>query len=395
MLNSAYCLLLIMLTQVTEVDRQRVPAQAASRAETSAPSAEKPLLEKAMYGLSTLGDALTTKGQSVDRAKEDNRSEVPATLVWARVSRQFLAKQIERNVDRRKPVRDVIVGTPIAGESHTTGKTRLVLYPNDRHELGEVEFVGQVHAVTVGHNGPATLYYLSDSTFRAHKRLTVGEAALSASSATATAPSHVTTTHIDISLPGLRGRLGQRIAWRRMARSQSAADAEVSEHTARDIRHDLDAKMNESIASIDDKLQAQLAKLRQSGENMGDIVLRSRSTPNYVEVALCRSSTGGEDFAIPSFTVEGNPEIAVRVHRTMLVRAMSDPQIRGMIAPFLGKTFETWVAATPETPNVPKTNLQVRNFSTGGVWTSLELTTSDGQSPRVAREERADGKVTR
>src|SRR4051794_10860772 len=138
MLNSAYCLLLIMLTQVTEVDRQRVPAQAPSRAETSAPSAEKPLLEKAMDGLSTLGDALTTKGQSVDRAKEDNRSEVPATLVWARVSRQFLAKQIERDVDRKKPVRDVIVGTPITGESHTTGQTRFVLHPNDRHALGDV-----------------------------------------------------------------------------------------------------------------------------------------------------------------------------------------------------------------------------------------------------------------
>jgi hypothetical protein len=150
--------------------------------------------------------------------------------------------------------------------------------------------------------------------------------------------------------------------------------------------------MNESIASMQDKVQAQLAKLQQADEHL---VMRSRSTPDYAEVALCRGNTGGEDFAMPSFSVEGNPEIAVRVHRTMLVRAMSDPRIRGMVAPFLGKTFETWVAATPDTPNVAKSNLQVSNFSTGGEWTSLELTTSKEQEPRVALEGQADGKLTR
>jgi hypothetical protein len=392
MLNSAYCLLLMMLAQVTQADGPIIYAQAPSRSEKSAPSAEKPLIEKAIDGLSVLGDALTTKGQSTGAAKDDNRSEVPATPVWARVSRQFLAKQIERDVDRKKPVRDVILGTPIAGESHTTGKTRFVLYPNDHRAMGEVEFVGKVHAVTVGHNGPATLYYLSDSTFRAHKRLTVGEDGLSALSATALAPTHLTATNIGISLPGLRGRIAQRVAWRRVAKSQSAADAEVSDHTARDIRHDLDVKMNESIASMQDKVQAQLAKLQLADEHL---VVRSRSTPDYVEVALCSDMASGEDFAIPSFSIEGNPEIAVRVHRTMLVRAMSDPQIRGMVAPFVGNAMKTWVAATPETANIPKTNLQVSNFSTGGEWTTLELRTSDEQVPQVAREEQANRKVTR
>lgn len=385
MLNFAYCLLLMMLTQVSQAEGQSSAAQAPSRS-------EKPLIEKAIDGLSVLGDALTTKGQSNSAAKNENRNEVPATLVWARVSRQFLAKQIERDVDRKKPVRDVILGTPIAGESHTTGKTRFVLYPNDRQAVGEVEFVGKVHAVTVGHNGPATLDYLSDSTFRAHKRLTVGEDGLSALNATAVAPTHLTATHIGISLPGLRGLIAQRIAWRRVAKSQSAADAEVSDHTARNIRHDLDAKMNESIASMQDKVRAQLAKLPQADEHL---VMRSRSTPDYVEVALCPDNTSREDFVMPSFSIEGNPEIAVRVHRTMLVRAMSDPQIRGMVAPFLGKTFETWVAATPETPNNPKTNLQVSHFSAGGEWTALELTTTGEHAPRVAFEGQADGKLTR
>src|SRR5215212_2394606 len=209
MLTSAYCLMLILLTHFTEADRQSVAAKEPGAAKAPAQSAETPLLEKAIDGLSTLGDVLTRKGQSIGLAKEHNRSKVPATLVWARVSRQFLAKQIERNVDRKKPVRDVILGTPIAGESHTTGKTRFVLYPNDRQALGEVEFVGKVHAVTVGHNGPATLDYLSDSTFRARKQLTVGESGLSTSPAVTKAPTHLTATAIRTNLPWLRDRIAQ------------------------------------------------------------------------------------------------------------------------------------------------------------------------------------------
>src|SRR5207249_8662678 len=103
--------------------------------------------------------------------------------------------------------------------SRTTGKTRFVLHPNDGQALGEVEFVGEVHGQTVGRNGPATLQYRSDSTFRAHKRLTIGESGLSASPATADAPTRLTATDIQTNLPRLRGRIAQRIAWRRVAAS--------------------------------------------------------------------------------------------------------------------------------------------------------------------------------
>src|SRR5947207_1863462 len=83
---------------------------------------------------------------------DEQRVAAPAAIVWVRMSKGYLADYMERAVDRRKPVRDLILGTTIDGESHTTGNTRFVLYPNDRQALGEVEFVGEVHAKTVGHN---------------------------------------------------------------------------------------------------------------------------------------------------------------------------------------------------------------------------------------------------
>jgi hypothetical protein len=236
---SSFCLIIILVTQTTESNRQAVSSQDSSHAGTQTSAVEKPMMEKAMGGLSTLGDILTN-GRKLEASSDRKRYEVPSTTVWVRLSKGFLANHLERSVDRKKPVRDYILGTTIAGRSHTTGKTRFVLYRNDDQALGEVEFVGEVHAKTVGRNGPATLHYLSDSTFRARKRVVIGESGLSALPAVAVAPTRLRATEIQTNLPWLRDRIVQRIAWRRVANTRSQANAIASDHTADDIRHDLD-----------------------------------------------------------------------------------------------------------------------------------------------------------
>ena len=250
-----------------------------------------PLIKKAIDHLPSLGD-VSTQNQQSDAVSDEEPALVPATVVWLRLSKQYLKEYIERTVDRKKPVHDYILGTTITGESHTTGTTRLVLYPNDNQALGEVEFVGQVHAQTTGRNGPATLSYLSDSTFQASKRLTISESGLSASPAIADAPTRLTATDLHTNLPRLRGIIAERIAWGRVASTRSQADAIASAHTAEDIRQDLDRKVNESVAAIQMRLQTQLAKLRYDGEGK-PIVMRSRSTPDFVEVAMHGHSAEG------------------------------------------------------------------------------------------------------
>jgi hypothetical protein len=399
MLSFSCCLLLVLVTQFTELNRESASTKEPADAHASVSIAEQPLIKQAIGGLSTMKDVFAS-GQSGVAVSENNRAakfnEVPATLVWIRMSKSFLAKNLERDVDRKKPVRDYILGTTIAGESRTTGKTRFVLYPNDSHALGEVEFVGEVHARTVGHNGPATLHYDSDSTFRARKRVTIGESGLSTTAAVANAPTRLTATSIQTSLPGLRGMISQRIAWRRVARSQSQADAIASNHTATDIRDDLDKKLNDSIAAIQNKVQLQLAKLEGDGEN-GTLRVRSRSTPDYIEVALCRRGTGGNEIRLPSFPINGNPEIAVRIHRTTLALAMSDPEVREMVTPLMGNLLKKQILATGDVPVAQLASLQVANWSTGGEWTAVDLTAPGGPAStmRVAIAEDFEGKQTR
>ena len=101
------------------------------------------------------------------------RQCIATTLIYLRVSSDYLSKRFEKEVNRTKPVVDNILGTRIRGKSLTRGKTRMVLIPNDDKFVAEIEFTGTVDSRTRGTNGPAILHYKSDSTFRATKRITI------------------------------------------------------------------------------------------------------------------------------------------------------------------------------------------------------------------------------
>jgi hypothetical protein len=391
MTTSFYIVVFAFITQLSATERHSAavaepPASQADRADTHAPDVGAPLIQKTIDGLSSLGDAVTSV-QKPGAALDHKRGEPPATFVWARISKRYLANQVERAVDRTKPVRDYILGTTIRGESHTTGKTHFVLYPNDDQALGEVEFVGEVHGKTVGHNGPATLQYLSDSTFRAHKRITIDESGLRASPATANAPTRLTATAIRTSLPGLRGRIAQRIAWRRVASSQREADAIASDHTADDIRGGLDRRINESVAAIQTKLQSQIADLKLDDDKK-PMVVKSRSTPEYIEVAFCRPGVSPDELRMHSVAIEGDPDITVRAHRTVLARVLSDSKLRERFAPILGSS----ILASTGPPNVLAKSDQPRgkssNVAMDGEWLVIAFTAGEREepSPRVALE---------
>jgi hypothetical protein len=253
-------------------------------------------------------------------------------------SKDFLDDYVERNVDRTKPVHDLILGTRIAGESRTRGKTRLVLHPNDDRALGEVQFQGTVTSKTIGHNGPATLWYDSDSTFRARKSLTITDAGLTAKSAVASAPTRLTPTQIRTSLPRLRGRIAQRIAWRRVNSSRAQADAIASDHTADDIRGDLDHKLNEAVATIQARIKPQVVEANQALAD-GKLVVRSRSTPNSIEIALCSPGTTADQLKQIAATVEGNPPVAARVHRAVVAKILTDERLRTKYAALFGNSL--------------------------------------------------------
>jgi hypothetical protein len=314
------------LSQLSSADRQYVATKSKETAvESEAARAAAKIGSKIQ---SMIGVPGWTKASQPANPKR----LVPAALVYVRVSGEFLEDYVERAVHRKKSVTDNILGARIVGESVTRGKTSLELLPAKGQILGKIRFTGTVHSQTRGYKGPVVLHQFSDSTFRSSKLVALDENGLRVSRATTCAPTDLTTTCIETCLPRLRGRIARRIAWNRVAGSHQQAESISAQHTAAQISSDFDERIGKSVAKVQGLFDSKVPELDDEHQLAGT-EMRFRSSPACAEFAMVRREANTEERKLRPPIVKGNPDVAVRVHRAMLTRAISDPKVREDLAP--------------------------------------------------------------
>ena len=264
---------------------------------------------------------------------------MPAAIVYVRVSRTFLEDYVEREVARTKTVHDFILGTRITGESDTVGQTRLELLPGSGRLAGKISFAGTVHAHTRGYNGPVVLHQIAHSSFDVSKTIELSDSGLQVTSSAGSAPTRLETTDITTCLPRLRGRIATRIAWKRLRASNSEAEEITADHTAAIINTDFDKSTNASVAKLQDIFKSKIPDLNVDRSSLLAEV-RFRTNADSVEMAMVRVDAGIEERKLRPPVVAGNPDVAVRVHRTLLVQAIADPQVREDLTPLFVKLLQ-------------------------------------------------------
>jgi hypothetical protein len=100
----------------------------------------------------------------------------PATMVYARISRNFLEDFVQRNISQCEPVNDCILGTRVVGVAKVTGRTRLVLQTDANQAVADVELVGRAVSQTVGYNGPAIFHVATEPTMTKASTLAMARA---------------------------------------------------------------------------------------------------------------------------------------------------------------------------------------------------------------------------
>jgi hypothetical protein len=330
-----------VVSQLSLADRQYVatrPIAAATQSETS--SITTSLATQVVKNIGNGVQSIAKLPEWTQPSQSEGQQRlVPAAIVYVRVSRDFLEDYVERQVNRTKPVHDYILGTRIVGESDTSGKTRLELLPNRGRLSGKISFDGTVHARTQGYNGPVVLHQISDSTFRATKTIALDGSGLNVAPTITMAPTRLTTTSIDSSLPRLRGRIATRIAWRRVGSSQGEAESITGQHTAAIISSDFDERTNESLAKLQEVFRSKIPELN-SDQGPLTAEVRFRTNKDSVEMAMVRVDAVDAERKLRPPVVEGNPDVAVRVHRAMLTQAITDPQVRDDLAPLFAKLLK-------------------------------------------------------
>jgi hypothetical protein len=259
--------------------------------------------------------------------------QLPAELVYVRLSKDFLEEFVEGDVQREQAIEDVILGTRIQGRAHTRGKATLILHPSQDRAIAEVIFTGTVYSRTVGRNGPVRLHSTSRTPFESRKVVHFGPAGIQALASTSKARTRSQTTHIDATLPGLRGRIAERVAWNRSGQLKHQADAIASRHTEQRLNTEFDRSVELSISAASTVLRDKLDQLPTQGTEL-PTKMAYRSTPEFLEIVLSTSdSTSDTEVAPPVY--EESAKIAVRVHRAVLRTALTDPQVRSALRPLL------------------------------------------------------------
>jgi len=273
------------------------------------------------------------------------QEDLPANLAYVQVSRRFLEDYVERSVNRHSAVNDCILGTSVSGMAHVRGATDLMLEPNADSAVARLKLSGTIHSKTVGYNGPAVIHTSSQTRFQSERKLVLDSSGLHFQPTKANAVTHSHTDGIEVYLPGLRGRIGQRIAWRRVNETRGQANAITSRHAEARIDAAFDQQTKQAVNRIHAVLAAHVPRLPYNHDQRPP-QLRFSTTNDHFMVAMYRAEASVAERSLLPPPIEGNADIVARVHRVVLRRAALDPEIRASIAPMLTSLLSN--RATPE-----------------------------------------------
>jgi len=237
------------------------------------------------------------------------------------VSEGFVDAGMGRGVDECDPVSDCILGTAISGTGHTTGSVHIDLVSNEEVAAINTVFVGNTHTRTIGINGPVQINSLGNTRFEATKRLLLDAGGLRYYRARTDAQTRTRTLGIS-SRRRLGSRLIERIASRKVAEQKGNGERIAGRHAATQIGDRVDAQVAEQVsgeqAGLLDRLRAPLIRRNALPQQ-----LDFSTTDDALHVHWLQAMAGiGAPTASP--VVEGKPDVAIRVHESMINNLAAD-----------------------------------------------------------------------
>jgi hypothetical protein len=193
-----------------------------------------------------LGAAPAAAGELGPLLSEDRRQQVLASLLdHARihVSARLFEQLASQPQAREFPVENTVLGVPFSGHAKTESTTRVTFVPHESQAVFDVILTGVARSKTTGRAGPVCIHCEALTRFIAAKRFALDDAGLTGQDVRCHAETHSTVTGISSDLPGLRGRIATRFAWRRSDLTHDEADRISAENCEADLARLFDERM--------------------------------------------------------------------------------------------------------------------------------------------------------
>jgi hypothetical protein len=171
-----------------------------------------------------------------------------------------------QTIESYDPVDRVVLDTRAVGTSHTKGTMRVMLDEQSTTPTLLICFDGATCSSTVGQNGPAMIRSRTATNFRCMRQVTFTlEEGFQGAPAQVTTGTHLLVDSVTPDRPGLRGRIVQRVAWRRTNESHAQAQATIDRATQLDLKQEFEKSVDEYLSDLNRQLEAARRIARLSG----------------------------------------------------------------------------------------------------------------------------------
>ncbi len=265
-------------------------------------------------------------------ASDGGQAQAPSTLATIQCSRAFICQAVERQIDTRGPFIDEILGTRLVGDARTVGEIELELETRADRLIATIVFSGTIGMQTRGTNGPIVLESVGQTHFRATKRIVASGSALVIEPAVVGAETSCTTERLESTLPGFRGRIAERIAWRQVHETQAEVDAIAARHAEARLARALDDEFDHLATRGLKDVYAHVSRLL-AGDGPAPR-LRFCLTRTHLRIcveqggaaagmALEQAATSAEDGL--------DCDVSARLHRVLVQRALADGELSKLV----------------------------------------------------------------
>lgn len=237
--------------------------------------------------------------------------------LMVQVSESTIVSAMTSSVDDRRPVCDLILGTSISGEGHTTGRVTARLVPSDERATIDTWFRGHTDSKTVGANGPARIFTEARTRLLARKRLFFTGDGFTSLRTSTEAETDADIVGIGSTKRGFMDRIVRRVASKRVAQSKGQSEYISARHAESLFSDRFDEQAGERLAEAN---RNYYAKLRRPLMNSGAFPTRLRSSTTRNDLSIDAVQAVGAQISAAAAAPEpqGGIDIGARLHETMI-----------------------------------------------------------------------------
>lgn len=310
------------------------------------------------------------------------RGEFVQPNLLAHVSGDTICSQLNRQIDERLTINNMINGARVTGRGHLTGNVTFELVPHHERAAIRMRVDGKMDARTTARSGPVGLAGIGSTRLTGEKLILADGDIIHSLPATVSAETHLQPTGVWSTFRGpVLDRLARRISWQRNLESKPSSERTVSRRAEHDLRQRMDAEAATLVASLQ---QAYVDELRVpfSKHQIFPQQVRLSTTREHLRLDATLVAPGQLAAMTPPPELDPSSLVSVAIHESFFNnltdtalsgRTLQSTELAKVLEKLLGETpfgFETVDGVPWELTVAEGTPLDIR-LADGGVTVTI------------------------